>query len=66
MGAETRWKQVLRGFSVTAERGSEGCCVVSVLELRGCHTWAKSLDVSEVEGEQIVPQEFIGVQRIWV
>ncbi|HHM24179.1 MAG TPA: type II toxin-antitoxin system HicB family antitoxin [Bacteroidetes bacterium] len=47
-------------------------------ELPGCHTQAKSLDVLmerireaielclEVEGEEISPQEFVGLQRIWI
>ncbi|MGC8666543.1 MAG: type II toxin-antitoxin system HicB family antitoxin [Chthonomonadales bacterium] len=67
-----------RAFNVIIERDSEGYYVASVPELRGCHTQAKSLDTLmkrireaielclEVEGEKIPPQEFIGVQRIWV
>jgi predicted RNase H-like HicB family nuclease len=67
-----------RAFSVIIERDDEGYYVASVPELRGCHTQAKSLDTLikrireavelclEVEGEKISPQEFIGVQRIWV
>ena len=67
-----------RAFNVIIERDSEGYYVASVPELRGCHTQAKSLDTLmkrirevielclEVEGEKILPQEFIGVQRIWV
>lgn len=67
-----------RPFNVIIERDAEGYYVASVPELRGCHTQAKSLDILmkrireaielclEVEGEQIQPQEFIGVQRIWV
>jgi len=67
-----------RAFNVIIERDSEGYYVASVPELRGCHTQAKSLDALmkrireaielclEVEGERISPQEFIGVQRIWV
>lgn len=67
-----------RAFSVIIERDAEGYYVASVPELRGCHTQAKSLDTLmkrireaielclEVEGEEISPQEFIGVQRIWV
>ncbi len=67
-----------RAFNVIIERDSEGYYVASVPELRGCHTQAKSLDALmkrireaielclEVEGERIAPQEFIGVQRIWV
>jgi predicted RNase H-like HicB family nuclease len=67
-----------RAFSVIIERDAEGYYVASVPELRGCHTQAKSLDTLmkrireaielclEVESEKISPQEFIGVQRIWV
>ncbi len=67
-----------RAFSVIIERDSEGYYVASVPELRGCHTQAKSLDTLmkrvreaielclEVEGKEVSPQEFIGVQRIWV
>lgn len=57
---------------------AEGYFVASVPELRGCHTQAKSLYVLmkriqeaielclEVDGEDISPQEFIGIQRLWV
>jgi predicted RNase H-like HicB family nuclease len=67
-----------RAFNVIIERDAEGYYVASVPELRGCHTQAKSLDTLmkrireaielclEVEGETISPQEFIGVQRLWV
>jgi predicted RNase H-like HicB family nuclease len=67
-----------RAFNVIIERDAEGYYVASVPELRGCHTQAKSLDTLmkrireaielclEVEGETVMPQEFIGVQRIWV
>ena len=67
-----------RAFNVIIERDAEGYYVASVPELRGCHTQAKSLDTLmkrireaielclEVEGETVLPQEFIGVQRIWV
>ena len=67
-----------RVFNVLIERDSEGYYVASVPELRGCHTQAKSLDALmkrireaielclEVEGEEIPPRQFIGVQRVWV
>jgi predicted RNase H-like HicB family nuclease len=67
-----------RAFNVIIERDSEGYYVATVPELRGCHTQAKSLDTLmkrvreaielclEVEEERITPQEFVGVQRIWV
>ncbi len=67
-----------RAFTVIIERDAEGYYVATVPELRGCHTQARSLDTLmkrireaielclEVEGEPLLPQEFIGVQRVWV
>lgn len=67
-----------RAFNVVVERDAEGCYVASVPELHGCHTQARLLDTLmawireaielclEVEGEESVPHEFVGVQRIWV
>ena len=67
-----------RVFNVIIERDAEGYYVASVPGLRGCHTQARSLDTLmkrireaielclEVEGEEAPPQEFIGVQRVWV
>lgn len=67
-----------RAFNVIIERDSEGYYIATVLELRGCHTQAKSLDTLmkrireaielclEVEGEATPSQEFVGVQRIVV
>lgn len=67
-----------RVFNVIIERDAEGYYVASVPELRGCHTQAKTLDTLmkrireaielclDVEGEEETPQEFIGVQRVWV
>jgi len=69
---------MVRAFNVIIERDSEGYYVASVPELRGCHTQAKSLDTLmkrireaielclEVEGEEVEPQEFVGVQRVLV
>jgi predicted RNase H-like HicB family nuclease len=65
-----------REFDVVIERDTEGYYVASVPALRGCHTQAKSLDdlmerVKEavelclgVEGEEVEPLSFVGVQRI--
>jgi predicted RNase H-like HicB family nuclease len=65
-----------RLFNVIIERDSEGYFVASVPELHGCHTQAKSLDklmerikeaielCLEVQGQQVEPLEFIGVQRV--
>jgi len=67
-----------KAFNVVIERDKEGYYVASVPELPGCHTQAKSLDklmerireaielCLEVRQEKITPQEFVGVQRIWV
>lgn len=60
------------------ERDSAGYYVASVPALRGCHTQARSLDelmermqeaielCLEVEGGEIEPMMFVGVQRISV
>ncbi len=69
---------MVRAFSVVIERDTEGYYVASVPELRGCHTQAKSLDTLmkrvreaielclEVQGQDMPPYEFIGVQRVLV
>jgi predicted RNase H-like HicB family nuclease len=71
-------RQMARAFDVIIERDEEGHYVATVPELPGCHTQAKSLDklmtrireaiqlCLEVQGEQVAPHEFIGVQRVWV
>ena len=68
----------MKTFNVVIERDSEGYYAASVPELPGCHTQAKSLDTLmarireaidlclEVDGEEIEPLEFIGVQRVVV
>jgi predicted RNase H-like HicB family nuclease len=65
-------------FSVIIERDREGYYVASVPALRGCHTQAKSLDelvvrireaielCLEVEGKDVEPLDFIGVQQVSV
>ena len=67
-----------REFSVIIERDAEGYYVASVPALRGCHTQSKSLDdlmgrvreaiglCLEVQGEELEPLDFIGVQRVTV
>jgi len=67
-----------RAFNVIIERDTEGYFVASVPELSGCHTQAKSLDTLmkrireaielclEVQNEETFPQEFVGVQQVWV
>jgi predicted RNase H-like HicB family nuclease len=67
-----------REFDIIIERDGEGFLVGTVPQLPGCHTQAKSLDqlmermreviqlCLEVEGEGIVINDFVGVQRIAV
>jgi len=67
-----------KAFNVIIQRDSEGYYVATVPELRGCHTQARSLDTLmkrireaielclEVEQEEVVPHEFVGVQRVMV
>lgn len=67
-----------REFSVIIERNAEGYYVASVPALRGCHTQSKSLDdlmrrvreaielCLEVQGENLEPLDFIGVQQVTV
>jgi predicted RNase H-like HicB family nuclease len=67
-----------KAFNVVIERDAEGYYVATVPELPGCHTQAKSLDklmqrireaielCLEVRQEEITPQEFVGVQRVWI
>jgi predicted RNase H-like HicB family nuclease len=65
-------------FSVIMERDQEGYYVASVPALRGCHTQAQSLDelvtrvreaielCLEVEGNDVAPLDFVGVQEVSV
>lgn len=67
-----------RQFNVVVERDADGYFVASVPSLPGCHTQAKSLDelmqriseaielCLEVQGEQVEPLDFVGVQRVTV
>ena len=67
-----------RELDVVIECDSAGYYVASVPALRGCHTQARSLDelmervqeavelCLEIEGEEIEPLTFVGVQRISV
>ena len=69
---------MIKAFSVIIERDQEGYYVASVPSLRGCHTQAKSLDqlvvrireaielCLEVEGKDVEPLDFIGVQQVSV
>ena len=65
-------------FDVIVERDSAGYYVASVLALSGCHTQARSLDelmnrikeaielCLEVDVDQTVQLDFVGVQRVMV
>lgn len=65
-----------REFSVVIEKDEDGYFVAWVPALRGCHTQARSLDVLMkrikeaielcLEVEDVVTNEFIGVQRVAV
>jgi len=67
-----------REFNVLVERDADGFLVASVPALPGCHTQAKSLDelmlrvqeaiqlCLEVEGAEVEPLDFVGVQRVTV
>jgi len=67
-----------KALNVVVESHSKGYYAATVPVLLGCYTQAKSLDklmerireaielCLEVRGEEIAPQEFVGVQRIWV
>nr|VFK16778.1 MAG: Predicted nuclease of the RNAse H fold, HicB family [Candidatus Kentron sp. LPFa] len=67
-----------RQFNVVIEKDADGFFVASVPALRGCHTQAKSLDVLmerireaielciEVQEQELVDNEFIGIQRVAV
>nr|VFK39469.1 MAG: Predicted nuclease of the RNAse H fold, HicB family [Candidatus Kentron sp. SD]VFK43699.1 MAG: Predicted nuclease of the RNAse H fold, HicB family [Candidatus Kentron sp. SD] len=67
-----------RQFNVVIEKDADGFLKASVPALRGCHTQAKSLDVLmerireaielciEVQEQEPVINEFIGIQRVAV
>jgi len=67
-----------RQFDVVIERDEEGLYVASVPQLPGCHTDGTSLDelmveireaielCLEVQGEQPVNLEFVGIQRVTI
>lgn len=67
-----------REFDVIIERDADGWYVGTVPALRGCHTQAASLDelmervkeavelCLEVQGDDVEPLAFVGVQRISV
>ena len=65
-------------FTMLIEKDEDGIYVASVPALKGCHTQANSLEellprvkevielCLEVENEEIVQNEFIGVQQVEV
>jgi predicted RNase H-like HicB family nuclease len=67
-----------RQFDVVIERDEEGLYVASVPQLPGCHTDATSLDelmvevreaillCLEVQGEEQINLEFVGIQRVTI
>jgi predicted RNase H-like HicB family nuclease len=67
-----------RQFDVVIERDEEGLYVASVPQLPGCHTDGTSLDelmvdireaielCLEVESQQPVNLEFVGIQRVTI
>jgi len=67
-----------RQFDVVIERDEEGLYVASVPQLPGCHTDGTSLDelmveireaielCLDVQGEQPVNLEFVGIQRVTI
>jgi len=69
-----------REFTIVIEQDEDGIYVASVPELEGCHTQAKTLDelwervneeiplYLEVESKivEVVPLEFVGIQKIKV
>ena len=73
-----REAEMTREFNVLVERDADGFLVASVPALPGCHTQAKSLDelmlrvqeaiqlCLEVEGAEVEPLDFVGVQRVTV
>ena len=67
---------IMADFNVIIEKGEDGYFISEVVELPGCHTQAKSLDmlmkrVQEaielcLEVEVPTMNEFVGVQRVAV
>ena len=69
---------MVRQFDVVIERDEEGLYVASVPQLPGCHTDGTSLDelmveireaielCLDVQGEQPVNLEFVGIQRVTI
>lgn len=72
------WEAMSREFNVIIERDAEGYYLGTVPGLKGCHTQARSLDelmarireaielCLEIEGGDVEPIDFVGVQRVSV
>ncbi len=70
--------EMSKEFTVIVEQDEEGYYIAEVLELKGCHTQAKSLDVLmervkeaiqlclEVTGEEHPTTHLIGVQKVTI
>lgn len=71
-------KKKVRNFTVIIEKDEDNYYVGYVPSIRGCHTQGKTLDelmknikeaielCLEVEGKEIEPEKFIGVQSVEV
>lgn len=65
-------------FTILIEKDEDGMYIASTLSLKGCHTQAKSVEellprikeaielCFEVEKEEVLQNEFIGVQQVEV
>jgi len=65
-------------FTILIEKDEDGIFVASVPSLRGCHTQAKSVEellprvkeaielCLEVESDELMQNEFVGVQQVEV
>lgn len=65
-------------FNIIIEKGEDGYLISEVVEIPGCHTQAKTMNellertkeaiqvCLEADGDDIIPIEFIGVQKVEV
>ena len=71
-------KKKIHNFTVVIEKDEDDYYVGHVPSIKGCHTQGRTLDelmknikeaielCSEVEGKEIEPEKFVGVQNIEV
>ena len=71
-------KKKIRNFTVVIEKDEDNYYVGYVPSVKGCHTQGKTLDelmnnikeaielCLEVEGKEIEPEKFVGVQNVEV